>query len=32
MEVIKFNIYDLLNSEHGIAYYLVGRSYDLISL
>lgn len=29
MEVIKFNINDLLNSEQGFAYYLLGRSYDL---
>lgn len=29
MEVIKFNINDLLNSEQEFAYYLLGRSYDL---
>lgn len=29
MEVIKFNINDLLNSKQGFAYYLLGRSYDL---
>lgn len=29
MEVIKFNINDLLNSDQGFAYYLLGRSYDL---
>lgn len=29
MEIIKFDIKELLNSNTGFAYYLLGRSYDL---
>lgn len=29
MEIIKFDLNELLNSNTGFAYYLLGRSYDL---
>lgn len=29
MEIIQFNLSELLNSNTGFAYYLLGRSYDL---
>lgn len=29
MEIVKFNVNDLLNLNTGFAYYLLGRSYDL---
>ena len=29
MEVIKFNLDELMNIDSGFAYYILGRSYDL---
>lgn len=29
MEIVKFDLNDLLNSNTGFSYYLLGRSYDL---
>ncbi len=29
MQIIKFNLNDLLNQNTGFAYYILGRSYDL---